>query len=87
MKKIFIFILALIFIIAFCGCGAEGDYSSSSYNEGKTIVYMYDFNGNVIQQWDNVDYAVSTVEGVYFYLNDGYDRIEICGAPVLIVEE
>lgn len=87
MKKIFIFILALIFIIAFCGCGAEGDYSSSSYNEEKTIVYMYDFNGNVIQQWDNVDYAVSTDEGVYFYLNDGSDRIEICGAPVLIVEE
>lgn len=89
MKKFLIFILALIFIIAFCGCGCEteGDYSSSSHNEEKTIVYMYDFNGNVIQQWDNVDYAVSTNEGVYFYLNDGYNRIEICGAPVLIVKE
>lgn len=87
MKKFLIFILALIFIIAFCGCETEGDCSSSSYNEEKTIVYMYDFNGNVIQQWDNVDYAVSTDEGVYFYLKDGYSLIEICGAPVLIVEE
>ena len=86
MKKILIFILALIFIIAFCGCGTEGDYSSN-YDEEKTTVYMYDFNGNIIQQWDNVDYAVASDDSVYFYLNGGYNCVEICKFPVVIVEE
>lgn len=86
MKKILIFILALVFVIAFCGCGTEENYSSN-YNEEKTTVYMYDFNGNILQQWNNVDYVYGSEDEVYFYLNGNTDRIEIYGFPVVVVEE
>ena len=89
MKKILTIILAICFIFLLCACSAVDDsYSSStSYDEETITVYMYDFNGNVLQQWNNVDYVYGSEDGVYFYLNGNTDCIEIYGFPVVVVEE
>ena len=83
MKKILVFILAFIFIIAFCGCGTIEEGSSDAE---KTSVFMYEFNGNVVQKWSDVRNAYGSGDEVWIYLNNG-DYIEIYNAPVVIVEE
>ena len=83
MKKILVFILAFIFIIVFCGCGTIEESSSDAE---KTSVFMYDFNGNVIQKWSDVRNAYGVGNEVCIYLNNG-NYIGIYNAPVVIVKE
>ena len=84
MKKILAIILALIFIISLCGCSIEEDYSYE--NEESNTVYLYDFNGNILQTWKNVDYYYGSENEVYFYWRNG-QRVEIYNAPVVIIED
>lgn len=79
MKKILVFIFAFIFIIVFCGCGTIEDSGSNG-----TTVYMYDSNGDVIQQWTNILGAYERNCGVELFFENG-DSIEIYNAPVMIV--